>query len=496
MPIQDLRPNMQKRPNAIALCFVFSTILNTGGVEAWYWSLFDSVFKLEPFAVHAVQLNDLWSVPVVDRFASEGVIFNPGLRYMADTCDIIVSTGSQPLHEYNLHRRVPRILVIHGSKGCEWTWRYAQHAAKYDRIVGVSRGSADVLDSLPEEKARVSVIPSGIDVSQKPRLSRIELLRLWKVPDLRDLRILLYLGRISSEKNPQFFHDVVDALPSNWVGLMVGPAYFVESFPVRTSSRVIMTGRWDNAADPMSVADVALIASPSEGGPIVLLEAWAARVPFFMRRTGIAAAYPSGVFIIGDDESAGSVAGRVQVVGEQRFDKEVVATVESGYKTVMSVFAIERTSEMWRKLLLEVGSSQRSCDSYTHPLHFTIGEAEGFTMTVDGHHRIFEHSKGAKGPTYAELSLKDAIRSCHPMRVLFEYVLQSDATAGDFVGSIELSDSASKAREHRALSIQPLVYSGSHYSVAEMLITNDVAFLRVNVAQGASLRVVNVVLLP
>ena len=51
-----------------------------------------------------------------------------------------------------------------------------------------------------------------------------------------------------------------------------------------------------------------VLASPNEGGPIVLLEAWAVRVPFFMRRTGIAAQYPDNVFIIDEEESAHGTA--------------------------------------------------------------------------------------------------------------------------------------------------------------------------------------------
>ena len=175
----------------------------------------------------AVQINDLHSVEVVAHFARESVMFNPGHQYLADTCDVIVSTGSQPLHTYNFQRRAPRVLVVHGAKGCQWTWRYAQHADKYDRIVGVSKGAVDVYDSLPEQQQRVVVIPSGINVKALvPSASRDALLREFGVPQPAGLRVLLYLGSISSEKNPQFFYDVVNELPPNWIGLMVGPAYF------------------------------------------------------------------------------------------------------------------------------------------------------------------------------------------------------------------------------------------------------------------------------
>jgi glycosyltransferase involved in cell wall biosynthesis len=217
---------------------VFSTILDTGGVEAWFWTLFAAVFSRAPYVVHAVQINDLWSEGSAAHFVREGVLFNPGMNYLVDTCDVIVSTGSLPLPAPRLQRAPPTVLVIHGSKGCAWTWRYAQHAARYDFVVGVSAGAVAVLDELPAEAARARVIHSGVDLAALvPRASRDALLRAWGVPLRPGLRVLLYLGRISSEKNPQYFMDVVEALPPEWVGVMVGPAYYDASFPQRASPR-------------------------------------------------------------------------------------------------------------------------------------------------------------------------------------------------------------------------------------------------------------------
>lgn len=261
----DSRPNSVKHPDRVQVCFELATILETGGVEAWFWALFDGVFMQPPFIVHAVQvrersggavaraktqhtpqsapfltlpppltqINALFSEPVVARFIRNGVIINPGHFYIADTCDVVIVTGTEPPPTFNLQRRAPRVLVIHGSKGCQWTWNYAKHAQGYERIVGVSTGALDVIDSLPEQRARGVVIPSGIDVGAlTPSAPREELLQRYGVPATtpsgEKMRVLLYLGRISSEKNPGFFYEVVDVLPPNWVGLMVGPAYFDE----------------------------------------------------------------------------------------------------------------------------------------------------------------------------------------------------------------------------------------------------------------------------
>jgi glycosyltransferase involved in cell wall biosynthesis len=415
LPLADLRPNAVKRPSDVALCFVFSTLLDTGGVEAWYWALFDNVFTSPPFVVHAVQLNDLWSVATATRFASEGVVFNPGLNYLVDTCDVIVSTGSQPLPAPRLQRKASTVLVIHGSKGCQWTWRYAQHAALYDYIVGVSNGAVQVLDSLPSEVARAHMIPSGVVLSKLvPRSSREALLRSWGVRLKPDTRILLYLGRISSEKNPQYFVDVVDALPNNWVGLMVGPAYFSVSFPSRSSSRIVMTGRIDGAVDPLTVADAVLLASPSEGGPIVLLEAWAMRVPFFMRRTGIAAAHPEAVFLLGEDEPAADAAIRVMAVVANLQSAEVRAKLDAGYAIVTSTYAIDRVTAQWTTLLREAVEASRTCGEYTVPLSGLFALSEAVVVTVDGHHRILSVAADAPQGSLlsAELPIATLLAQC------------------------------------------------------------------------------------
>ena len=77
-----------------------------------------------------------------------------------------------------------------------------------------------------------------------------------------------------------------------------------------------------------------LLASPTEGGPIVLLEAWAVRVPFFMRRTGIAAEYPDNVFIIEEDESAAAVAKRVDATVDGIQSVAVQRVLDGGWKTL------------------------------------------------------------------------------------------------------------------------------------------------------------------
>lgn len=112
----------------------------------------------------------------------------------------------------------------------------------------------------------------------------------------------MYLGRVSQEKNPQYFIDVVSHLHEQWVGVIVGPLVESDFSPVIKSElreRLVFSGASDDVAAAINAADVMLLASAVESGPIVLAEAWALRKPFFMRKTGLAAQHPDAVFIIG-----------------------------------------------------------------------------------------------------------------------------------------------------------------------------------------------------
>lgn len=102
--------------------------------------------------------------------------------------------------------------------GCKWTERYTKFAADYDAIVGVSR---DSIGTLPQDhRSRATVITSGLSYSRlQVQTNTTDLIELWRLPPNR--KMLLYIGRISSEKDPQFFIDVVSHMPPDWIGVMV-----------------------------------------------------------------------------------------------------------------------------------------------------------------------------------------------------------------------------------------------------------------------------------
>lgn len=101
------------------------------------------------------------------------------------------------------------------------------------------------------------------------------------------------------------------------------------------------------------MADVMLMASPNEGGPIVLIEAWGQHKPFFMRRTGLAAQHPDSVFLIGANDSAEVTAKQiVSVVDKVRLgDEAVLKVIKNGYNTYETHHSEEAIVPKWRSVI-------------------------------------------------------------------------------------------------------------------------------------------------
>ena len=103
------------------------------------------------------------------------------------------------------------------------------------------------------------------------------------------------------------------------------------------------------------VADVLINPSPAEGGPLVLLEAWSAKKPMFMRPTGWATEYPDAVFTIKEGDSPSAIAQVVQDVAQAMEQGEgyPAAVVKRGKKIFQDRFSLEVVAKKWAATLLE-----------------------------------------------------------------------------------------------------------------------------------------------
>jgi len=203
---------------------------------------------------------------VVERLLKDGVKFNPSNQLFAEECSLIHVHGNPPLQGLTAEKHVPSIIVLHG--GDDYTRAYAKHSRVYDQIVAVSTDSLHALEEA--ERARAVVINNGIDINEasKPNFDKRQIAAMYNLPYNR--KWLLFLGRISAEKEPAFFVDVVNSLSSEWIGIMVGPQYF--QLQASSMSRTYKIGKVEKPTDMIFASDALLLASKSEGGPRTLVE--------------------------------------------------------------------------------------------------------------------------------------------------------------------------------------------------------------------------------
>lgn len=170
----------------------------------------------------------------------------------------------------------------------------------------------------------------------------------WQLPSSAT-RVLLFLGRVSMEKKPPFFIDTCKNLPDEWICVMVGPLQFVFNDPV-IGDKVRYVGSHPWPADAIQVADALLLPSPSEGGPIVMLEAWGQKKPFFIYRTGLADRFPEGAFLIGANETPQSVAKRIVYTVNNIESPEIAKKIEHA-SSVLQGFILEDHFPVWDRII-------------------------------------------------------------------------------------------------------------------------------------------------
>jgi glycosyltransferase involved in cell wall biosynthesis len=374
--------------STVSVCARIGGLAAVGGLETWFWTLQEYVLNSPGgrFRLHAVNLEALhWLEPSLDRFyyarssvariIESGLRLNIGPEEMIDECDVVLSSWVDPPLRPPSGGNIPRfksVLIVHGSDVIEreGTWLYAHLLREYDATVCVSAGCMDAYGpsfqkdnkNLHEKKLAVAVekevllhyIPSSIDLAKyDPTTDTTDAKNMFHLPVSKNQKILGFLGRIAEDKNPRLFVDVVSRLPKNWIGAMAGPLYLPEQMVSNLTSRIHLLGDVQEPWKFLAAVDALYVPSTKEGGPIVMLEAWAMGRPFFMRRTGLAVDHEGGVFVVPDDASAEVIAKLIddtisKKIGE---DAEFEKKIKYGLKTVKEQFSTDVLRQKYHNLM-------------------------------------------------------------------------------------------------------------------------------------------------
>ena len=212
------------------------------------------------------------------------------VQQMVDDCDVIHLVGFLPedvpwLEQVDFRGR-PVVLTAHGS--CTFTTRTLATLQSFGtHFCAVSRAAAAAYPA--SLRPHVTVLPIGIDLNRSAASRPREEVRRQLGAEADDV-LVGYIGRWVREKNLLLVPRAVRVLPSRYRAVLVGGGPRDRRFS-REARRILgrrlsLVPYVEHIGDILHALDVVVLASQSEGSPLVWLEAAAAGRPFVATPVG------------------------------------------------------------------------------------------------------------------------------------------------------------------------------------------------------------------
>lgn len=222
---------------------------------------------------------------------------------------------------------IATVSTAHGFTRGPWRNRAYEYLDRialryFDAVAAVSQPLADELVRAGVSRDRVRVVPNGWSTIAAP-LDRASARRELGVPV--DAFVVAWVGRMTGEKGLDVFIDALAGLgdvPLHACIVGDGPERAVESARAATmglQERIRWTGPVREAGRYFAAFDTLVISSRTEGVPMVLLEAMAARVPLVVTAVGgiPAVVSPGEAMLVRPDQPAELAAGIRAVRGDR-----------------------------------------------------------------------------------------------------------------------------------------------------------------------------------
>ena len=222
-------------------------------------------------------------------------------------------------------------------------------------VVALVQQSATTLHgSFGVPSDRITVIPNGADAtrfSPADPSTRASARRRLGVPI--DSTIAVWIGSLSSEKNPRLALDVVERLPGISL-LMVGDGPLRAELELVAGSTTTFLGALADPLPAFQAADVLLLTSDTEGVPAVVVEAGLCGVPVVATDVGYVASVVddgrTGV-VVPRGDAAGLAAGLTDALAQRD------AFGAAARERCVERYAFDRIADAWSAVLQAVARS-------------------------------------------------------------------------------------------------------------------------------------------
>lgn len=256
--------------------------LGMGGAERWIVTLAKFFNKVDPYLIlnlsgqsDPILLNE---IPSTTKIISDFYLNPEKIIDFLSEADAVVSWCFNLSLSLKDKLKCPTIDVSHSDP----TWEnhkllidYTSKNSKYH--VGVSKVAASAYKNNNSD-----VIYNGIDTERlKEVKGRIKQREEW---GYENSKVVIFLSRLSEEKNPKILLDCCDFFDESWKFLFVNTGSIKNYFNSIKKNNVKMLEKTKNVGDYYSGADVVVLPSDIEGMPLVLLESWFCGVPIVTTR--------------------------------------------------------------------------------------------------------------------------------------------------------------------------------------------------------------------
>jgi len=176
-----------------------------------------------------------------------------------------------------------------GTKGRLYEWLQCRALRWFDAVVPVSRPLVERLIDSGVPSTKLHLIPNGMPSVRDDFVSRAAARKALGLPPTGT--IVGWVGRVSGEKGPDIVIKSMEHLPSTIALCLVGDGPELANTQtlaasLNLASRVHFAGAVPNASQLFLAFDLLALSSRTEGTPMVLMEAAAARVPIIATAVG------------------------------------------------------------------------------------------------------------------------------------------------------------------------------------------------------------------